>query len=351
MKKEFKSIERLQTSVTNILLEVNDELREIAENGRDLSMELINDRALLKEFDELNKFTVGIKQTKLQPSVISLVSGVDGLEGLMGINLSEVDLNNRVQMTQAAVEGLVSSLKNVASHIYERIAKLIERLKKFVLSINNPIKRIKFALADIEHFIGHELQNHTYDETVFSMKKLKCYDYTDYKLLLNNIKGLIAETLKLFHNMSSGVYSWSDQHLKGMKLMLVDVNPHGPKHYKIVEYDPSNKLNKTKVEMHKLNWTVKLLFSFIAPIKENIRNYELLSDLIVKWEDREYSSYVDNAIMTEDEIKEAKIKAEMVFSNYSASFAAFEEITDAVMETSMQFIRMFKLIKFHKKGI
>lgn len=359
MKKTIKTPEQFQISLLKDLVEIESAFSETIDMSYEINSAMSEYKETSNEMVRLESFMSNLEKTKLQPSVISHIAGVEGLDQLIGVDLSKVTSDNRNQMTNVAVESIGDNIGKISDWLITRIKKIIEEGKKFVIRMRKIWERVLYSIEKIETFLANDIKELSFDETVFSAKKIKCYSYADTKSLINNVNGAIHMGIKMFPVAEKGALAFQTNFFHGLGIKTTEVNTFGPKSYLKLEPDRKNKIKRQAAQVHQHGWTSKLVFGYIKPMKElvlNIKNFlEEKGKALNRSQSESAGSWIlgtknhDTSVLTKEEKKEYKINKNMWWANYGSLFELSTAICKVGKELTTDYIKLFNGIKFHKK--
>lgn len=354
--------EVLRTTLLQELYTVEKAFNGMESLSKQIMIDMNEITGLCSEVTEMTQLTSDLRKTKLQPSVVTMLSSVHGLESLSGINFSEVNNTNRNKMTEVACESLGAVIGSSLKTIKDKVVKVVSSIKNFLVRMVNVYARLGYAIQKIDDFMAKEFHNRTIDEAKFATKKFYGYDSTDFAALIKNTKALFAELLKAVSNATTVEYKWTARNMAGMKVRLMTSEEElmynskaGGGSYENafeVTYDKKNSFPKKKGALPELNWTTTGIFKqgpemknllHLAKEAENIDRH--LFGLIRRLDsDITYAGY-----STDEEIREMKKKARTLCNNMADTYW----VTDACYSTGKdlvrQYIEMFNSITFKKK--
>lgn len=347
-----KTPEQIQYELLKDLYAVECAFSQLTETEHSISKELKNSEILTTQLSQLNTFSTAISKTKLQPSIVSMVSGIEGLEQIMNINLSEIDNTNRNQMTQIATEGIGSTIKHSTDWLVKKIKAIATKIRNYMASTISVWARMDQALLKIEHFISNEIAHYTYDDVVFSAKKFKGYNYSDFKTLMKNTETSIDEYGRMVKNIDKGVYRYNTSSFAGMGIKLEELNSFGPEKLTEIVIDKTNKFPRTKMTMNEHGWTPKLVFSFFKQCQELVKRADSVADAGFDIEDKWLNTkwYANTSILDNKEYEQFHKTMAIVEANMNGGFNLICSIYNRIKLLISQFIQMFNAIKFNKKS-
>lgn len=343
MKNKMNTPEQLQISLLKDLIEIESAFSEIIDMSSEINLIFTEYEETSRQMLQLESFMNNLKTTKLQPSIISHIVGIEGLDQLIGIDLSKVTPDNRNQMTNVAIENIGDNIGKVSDWLISRIKKVIEESKKFVIRMFKIWERILYSIEKIETFLANDIKELSFDETVFSTKKIRCYSYADMKPLIDNVNGLIHMCLKMFPVAEKGIFSFQTNFFFGMGIEALEVNTiNSQKYFKVVK-NSKNKIKRQVAQVHEHGWSSKLVFGYIKTIKDMVLNIRKC----LEEENKALKKSIKGAYF----VNGGWVIVRSVNDNLTSLFVLSQAVCKIGKELTTDYIKLFNAIKFHKKDI